>query len=54
MELYNGRPSAQDAQAKILGLLTPEQLTIVDQELAKQEEATAAKRGRVPRSKNTT
>jgi hypothetical protein len=39
VEIYAGRPKAEDAQSKILGVLTPEQLTIMNTELAKHDEA---------------
>lgn len=35
VEIYAGRPKAEDVQAKILGLLTPEQLPLVNAELDK-------------------
>ncbi len=37
VEIYAGRPKAEDAQAKIMGVLTPDQLTIVDKQLADHE-----------------
>jgi hypothetical protein len=38
-ELYSNRPKPQDAQSKILGVLTPDQLTIVQEDLAKHEKS---------------
>jgi hypothetical protein len=35
VEIYAGRPKVTDVQAKILGMLSPEQLPLVDAELAK-------------------
>ncbi len=44
VEVYAARPKAEDAQAKILGALTPDQLTIVNEQLAKHDEMSMGRR----------
>ena len=44
VEIYSARPKSEDAQAKIMGILTPDQLTFVDKELAAHDGMTAPRR----------
>lgn len=51
VELYSARPKPDDVQGKVLGLLTPEQLKIVNEHLANRDEMSSGRRVRGAKAK---